>query len=272
MKTFRIVLSLTAFFLAQALWAQEDDASSTPVSHKKTVSASEHDLEIQMMKLEMEKCQLQNEKLQLEIDRLRLQKGFGPSANPTTPPTSKKEEGKINFEASTRAEQMSKEHSDNPKMIIFDTQNSELWIEGVRYPVYELYHVMQDKKWDMKRTQVTTKANGTRRFKYSYRNISLEKYEDKKYGVFAVAKGKNDEDFQFLTIEGVGFDVAEGEVRNRFQNEYFVFDGEERHKDKHFLKYKHSHGFLGWDEKLMFGFDAQTNNLTEIKYGILDEN
>jgi len=132
-----------------------------------------------------------NEKLQLEIDRLRLQKGFGPTANPTTPPlAAKKEDGKINFEASTRAEQMAKEHSDNPKTLIFDTQNAELWIEGVRYPVYELYHVMMDKKWDLKRTHVTTKANGTRRFKYSYRNISLENTRTKSTVFLLSLKGK----------------------------------------------------------------------------------
>jgi hypothetical protein len=273
MKLHRLVLILLAFLLAGGLCAQEKIASPTPVSSPKKTSVSEHDLEIQMMKLEMERCRLENEKLKLEIERLRLQKGFGSPAEPNKPSgDSKKEDGKINFEASTRAEQMVKEHSDNPKMIIFDTQNKELWIEGVRYPVYELYHVMQDKKWDLKRTHVTTKANGTRRFKYSYRNISLEKYENKKYGVFTIVRGKNDEDFQFSTIEGVGFEVAESEVRNRFQNEYFVYDGEERQKDKHFLKYKHSHGFLGWDEKLVFGFDAKTNQLTEIKYGVLDEN
>jgi hypothetical protein len=273
MKSHRLIIAVTALLLTPGLWAQEDITSPTPVSSSKKTAVSERDLEIQMMKLEMEKCQLQNEKLQLEIERLRLQKGFGPSANPTQPPAaSKKEEGKINFEASTRAEQMAKEHSDDPKMIIFDTQNGELWIEGVRYPVFELYHVMLDKKWELKRTLVTTKGDGTRRFRYKYKNISLEKYENKKYGVFVATKGNNEGDFQILTIEGVGFDISDGEVRNRFQNEYFRYDGENRDKKIFYLKYKHTHGFLGWDDKLVYGFDAQTKNLAEIKYGVLDEN
>jgi hypothetical protein len=253
MKFHRLVLTLSVFWLVGGLLAQEKNASPTPAPQKKAV-VTERDMEIQMMKLEMEKCRLENEKLQLEIERLRLQKGFGTSAEAVKPSgDSKKEEGKINFEASTRAEQMSKEHSDNPKMIIFDIQNKEVWIEGVRYSVYGLHYAMQDKKWEMKRKIVTTKASGMRRFKYSYRNISLEKYENKKYGVFTIAKGSNSEDFQVLTIEGVGFDITDGEVRNRFQNEYFRFDRESRDKNKFYLKYKQSHGFLGWDEKLFSG-------------------
>jgi hypothetical protein len=273
MRFDRLVLTLFSFLLVQGLWAQDDVVSPTPVFSKKKISASENDPDFQMMKMEMEKYRLQNEKLKLEINGLKLQKGLGSPVN-LTPQSdkSKKEEGKINLEASARAEQQAKENSDNPKMIIFDTQNGELWIEAVRYPVYEIYHVMQNKKWKMKRTLITTQANGMRRFKYSFRNISLEKYENKKYGIFVMAERKNDEDFQIQTIEGVGFGVPEGEARNRFQNENFRFDGEGRSKNIFYLRYKRTHGFFGWDDKLAFGFDARTEKMVEVKYGVLDEN
>ena len=230
MKTYLIVLTLFPFLLTQGLHAQDEIASSTPVSPKKKVFATEQDPETEMMKIEIEKCRLQNGKLQLEINELKLRQGTG-SANPTPQNGKlKKENGRFNDEASARAEQLAKENGDQPKLIIFDTQNGELWIEGVRYPVYELYHVMQDKNWEMKKTLVTTKANGMRRFKYSFRNISLEKYEDKKYGVFAMTEGKSDGDFQIRTNEGAGFGVPDGKLRNQFQNEDFRFDGESRSK------------------------------------------
>ncbi len=258
-------------------YAQDDSFLATPTPGAPP-KITQHYLDIEMMKLELQKCQLDNEKLQLEIDRMKLQKGFGAETVSTPVPTpaqkdmDNKKDGTINFEASTRAEELSKENSSNPKMIIFDTQNAELWIEGTRYPVYELHHVMKDKNWPMKRDLVTTKSDGTRRFKYSYLNISLEKYENEKFGVFTVEKPTTDQDFQILTVEGVGFDISENEVRNRFQNEYFRYDNEDRGSKIYYLKYKHTHGFLGWDDKLVFGFDIKTHNLAEIKYGVLDEN
>ncbi len=277
MRNLRSFMALAIFFSGSLAFAQDDSSMATPteVMHRKT---TQHDLDMEMMNLELQKCQLDNEKLQLEIDRLRLQKGFGPEAasTPVSQPPKRDEDNKngstINLEASTRAEELSKENSANPKIIIFDTQNAELWIEGTRYPVYELFHVMKDKDWPYKRDLVTTKSDGTRRFKYSYQNISLEKYENEKFGVFTIEKPKDDQDFQVLTIEGVGLDVSENEVRNRFQNEYFRYDNEERNDKIYYLRYKHTHGFLGWDDKLVFGFDVKTHNLVEIKYGVLDEN
>ena len=119
------------FFCPKVLWAQEDDASSTPVSHKKTVSASEHDLEIQMMKLEMEKCQLQNEKLQLEIDRLRLQKGFGPVGKSHYATYVQKGRGKNQFRGFHlgRADVQGAQPT-TLKLSFFDTQSSQLRIRG----------------------------------------------------------------------------------------------------------------------------------------------
>lgn len=271
---FRLSLILALFFQLAVLWAQEDIPTSQPATQGKTLT--QNDLQIEMMKLELQKCQLENEKLQLEMDRLRLQ-GGSPSVSAPTPAVpdkgdiDNKKGGIVNLDASAKAEELAKENKDNTRMIIFDTENCEVWIGGTRYPLFELRNVMQDLEWKYKSDLVTTQPNGNRRFKYSYKNISLEKYENENFGIFTIEKPKDDQDFQMSTVEGIGLDAPESDVRNLFQNKYFHFEGEERQDKTYDLKYKHEHGLFGWDDKIDFVLDKKNHLLIEMKYGVLDE-
>lgn len=238
------------------------------------VSAQEKtgNLEKERLQLELERCRLEKERLELEIERLRLQKGFGAPVEAKEKSETKKsrEKDERDLTVSVRAENISKEHEGDPAFVVFDTVNAELWVEGVRYSVYELDELFRYKGWPAVEKVVTRKPNGTPRTRVSFRNLSLEKYQDKKYGVFVFQKPEDLEDFRLQTVEGVSFETALTEVRNRFQNEYFRYDGMDRKKDRVELKYKHARKWK-WDDRLIFIFDRRTETLSELRFGVLGE-
>jgi hypothetical protein len=60
-------------------------------------------------------------------------------------------------------------------------------------------------------------------------------------------------------------------VRNACQSVFFKYVGEGHRGKLKILKYNHPEDFLSFSDKLEFAFDKE-GKLTEIRYGVLDEN
>ncbi len=230
-------------------------------------------LEQEKKDLELEKLQLENEKLKLELERAKLQ------AAPTGEPEQKgddkdKEEKERAVDAfqtsmSQKAEALAKENKDKENVVVLDLVNSEMWCKGVRYSVHEMNDIAEDNRWKIDKRLDELDPGGDSRNLYRLRNISLLRYDTRKRGILEITAPVQEDDFQFLTPEGVSFTSGIGDVRNAYQSLYFAFDGE-NHENRHvILKYIHK---VEWNfsDRLNFDFDRD-GKLVKIRYGVLDE-
>lgn len=249
---------------SQTLWAQtptEEPTPSGPVS-----------LQIEEQKLEIEKLKLEDEKLNLEMQKMQLQ------ATQTVVPTGKKEpsqgdnkeEVKVyQSQASQAAGETAKANKDKENLLVLDLVNGEVWNEGVRYNIHELFNLARDRGWKMNQKLDERDAAGHVRYLYQYRNISLLRYENRDRGIFTIMAPRNEGDFDFLTSNGISFASSTGDVRNTFQSIYFTYDREDHQDSYDVLRYNHSRG-LAFADKFEVFFD-RGGKIAQLKYGVLDE-
>lgn len=223
--------------------------------------------------MELEKLRLEKEKLELEVEKLKLQATLGPSTevkNEKRLKADKKEDlEKFQSDYSAQAKALSQQHKEEADLFVMDFVNSELWYKGTRYGIHEWESLVGNQGWKLSSRVDGRDPSGHARNLYSYRNVSLLRYEGRKRGVLTFKVPIADGDFRFLTPEGVSFASLQEDVRNAFKNEYFDFDRQKRDKQGIRLRYTHK---LSWqfDDKVevSFGPDAKMNDL---RYGVLDE-
>jgi hypothetical protein len=262
--TTALVLLVMAFFcgLAQA----KKHADSTAPEPTPTLTFEE-----QKQALELEKLQLENEKLKFEMEKMKAQSTQ--TAQPVENRTSKEDKEmaveQFMTEKAKKSEEMAKENKDKETIVVLDFVNAEIWYKGVRYSLHELNYLAEDNHLDMSKLVDQIAPSGDPRNLYRVRNLSLLRYSMKNRGIMGFAVPVKDDDFQFLTPEGITFSSGIGDVRNVYQSLYYTFDGESHEKKLRVLKYIHN---VAWDfaDRLQFYFDKD-DKLVKVRFGVLDE-
>jgi len=247
-------------------------AAGIPPSPTVTPIISESSLEEEKKKLEIERMQLENEKLQLEMEKLKAQ--ATQTVQKKEPKITKEEvEAKtqdLQLQLAKKSEALAKDNKDKTNLLILDFTNEEVWYKGIRYTMTEWNVLADNQDWKIRGIVDKRDGAGYERVRYKFRNVSSLKYETRIRGIFEVDAAKTDDDFKFLTPEGLSFDSSEGDVRNAYQGFYFKVDGVHTEKGVKIVRFKHGHD-LDFDDKLEIGFD-KTGKLVQIRYGVLDEN
>jgi hypothetical protein len=243
-----------------SLHAQDLSPSSTPTMT----------FEQEKQKLELERIELENEKLKLEMEKMKLESA--PTAIPggnQEREAKDKEINELQTAMTQKAESLAKENKDKANVVVVDLFNNEIWHKGVRYGLHGLYDIADDNHYKMDKRTDQIDPNGDPRFLYRFGNISLLRYESQKRGIVEIEAPVKADDFQLLTPEGVSFSAGIGDVRNAYQNVYFVYDGESHENHHVILKYTHKVE-LNFSDRLNFDFDKD-GKLVKIRYGVLDE-
>ncbi len=233
------------------------------------------ELEVEKLKLEIERLKLENERLQLQIQGLKM----GNVENQDSQSNGKKAEDKkqekkpeknVILEMTRKSEELSKQFSDNEKMVVLDFTNGDIWFKGTRYSIYQFKHLCDDEKWGCKGKFVKMDINGDSCYRYQYNNLYLDRYQSLPKGIFIYESKKSPADLEFITPEGINQDSPKGAVRNRFETPYFNFDNERTEKESKVLRYKHGNGFLAFDDVLEFWID-KNGKIEFVKWGWLDK-
>jgi hypothetical protein len=157
-----LVLGILFLFKVGGLQA-ENLAAPTP-----TLSAAS--LEEERKRLELERLELENEKLRFELERMKL-RSASPAPVPTPPPEKKgnrKEDVKVfQSDLSEQCGALSKERKDDLSLLVPDFVNSEIWSQGVRYSLHELYAMAPDRGWDLAERIHSRAVNGYPRTLYT---------------------------------------------------------------------------------------------------------
>ena len=274
---FLILFFCGLIFLAgkSLLWAQTD---TTPLITPKPTNSSisiysptptaTFSYEEAKKKLELERLELENEKLKFEMEKL---KALATKTTTEDKKDDKKEMVLYQQKCSEKAESLAKDNKDKANLLILDFVNGEAWSKGVRYHLYDIYSMAEDQKIEFKKYLDKRDMTGDDRNRYVIRNVSLLRYNQRSRGILTLKAPVKDEDYRVLSVDGVTFDSAIGDVRSAHQNIYFNYEGE-GHRDKlKLLKYKFSQDFFTFSDKLEYGFDKD-GKLLEIRFGVLDEN
>jgi hypothetical protein len=230
------------------------------------VSASQQEMDI-------EKLRLENQKLELEVEKMKLQATLGPSAytKPERQPTTDKRDNVEKFQAgySDQAQSLAQQHQSETDLLVTDFVNSELWYQGTRYGIHEWEALAGNQGWKVSTILNGRDPGGHARNLYSYRNVSLLRYEGRKRGVLILKAPIGEGDFRILTPEGLSFASPPEDVRNTLKNEYFDFDAQKRNKKGISLRYIHKMK-RQFADKIEISFD-KNSKMTDIRYGVLDE-
>jgi hypothetical protein len=221
-------------------------------------------------KLELERIELENEKLKLEMEKMKLEATPKPvPAGENNGEEKAKEINDLQALMTRKAEALAKENKDKPSIIVVDFFNNEIWHKGVRYGLSELYDLAEDNHYKIDKSVEQIDPNGDPRRLYRLGNLSLLRYQSKKRGIVEVKATVKADDFQLLTPEGISLSSGIGDVRNAYQNVYFVYDGESHENHHVILEYIHRLE-LDFSDRLNFEFDKD-GKMVEIRFGVLDE-
>jgi hypothetical protein len=235
-----------------------------------TPAAGDGSLDIQKEQLDIERLKLENEKLQLEI-QLAKQAAPAPGAEPTATPTSSKDAIlRFRQDFSNQAMALAKAHAAEADLWVLDLVNAELWVNGVRYSLYELPVAASEQKLKMTRSLDERMPNGTPRWRYRIANADLLKYESRDRGVFEITAPQAAGDFKILTPDSLSFASNLGDIRDNVGNLYFKYSGDDEKGDFKILRYNHDEG-LAFSDKLEF-WVGRDGSLQKVRFGTLDEN
>ncbi len=260
---------MTAFLLTLSLpfgsWAQGPQPTPTPGDS----------LQVEKLELEIEKLKLENERLKLEMKSLQIGNGTAVAVpvegtSPTPSPTPAKKDARFALDMAAKAEALAKENANDEHKVVLDFSNGEFWYKGVRSKMNDFKVFCSDEKLNVKPLFLKYDINGDSMNRFQYRNLYLDIYSMQSRGVFNLEAPKKDGDFAFVTPESPGTGSSFGDFRNHFETAYFTFDKEDRQKGFRILRFKHTAGFLGFDDVLEFWFDKK-DDFVSLKWGMLDK-
>jgi hypothetical protein len=257
------LICLMVFGSASLLRAQTEDAQSPTFT-------TQQDLEVEKLKLEIERLKLENQRLQLQIQSLQMAKPEEKTEEKKEKKDEKKEQNRLAADMAAKSEELAKQNASDESKIVLDFTNGEIWYKGVRNKMNDFAQLCRDEKWNVKPDFVKFDINGDSMKRYKYQNLYLDRYDYQDKGVFVYEAPQKAGDFSFGTPEGVNQDSSVGEIRNRFETDYFTFEKERNDKDMRILRFKHKVGWLAFDEVLEFWFD-QKGRLQKVKWGMLDK-
>jgi len=228
-------------------------------------------LEVEKLKLEIERLKLENQRLELQIQSLQMGKAVEtPVAKTEEKKDKKKEDKRVAADMVIKSEDLAKENESNEKTVVLDFTNGEAWYKGVRNKINDFRQFCEDQKWTVRGEFLKYDINGDSEERYRYENMYLDRYGLQSRGVFVFEISHGPNDFGFTTPEGINQDSSFGEVRNRLESKYFTLDREYKEKDMTVLRFKHSAGYLSFDDILEFRFDKE-DKLQKIMWGLLDK-
>jgi tetratricopeptide (TPR) repeat protein len=209
--------------------------------------------------------------------------GFSPTPCPTPSPaldsrveiqpspavSSKADEKTCQLRFYQKAKELAEANKDRKNFALLDLVNGEIWNQGVRYKIPQLYLLAPKGPWTVKKSLEKRDPSGHAQWLYQILNLSLKCYQNRPRGIFSLKPPSQPGGFETETVEGVSFQSTDGEVQKAFQNDYFTYDGEEDSEGQRVLKFKHVRD-LDFDDKLEVYFDP-SGKMTGLRYGVLDE-
>lgn len=277
MKKTPFFLIWLALFSLSGFARSQDTLSPTP-------GAAEDSLEVEKLKLQIEQLKLENQKLELQKKIIQMETTPGTSNSvpapmgtsnvnttpvPTLSPTPDKEGKQIAKDMAEKAKALADQNPNDEHQFVLDLSNGVFWYKGVHYYMNDFKDLCDDQKWKKSQKFLKYDLNGDSSYRYQYKNIYLDRYTMDRRGVFNFEAPKGDDGFIFTTPEGVTNFSRFGAFKNRFETAYFTFDREDKKDGFRILRFKHSEGFLGFDDVLEFWFDNK-DNFALLKWGMLD--
>lgn len=227
-------------------------------------------LEVEKLNLQIEELKLENQRLELQIKTIQLGIPQETPGQQTQKKDEKKDNERIAADMAAKAEDLAKQNAADEHLVVLDFTNGEIWYKGIRNKLNDFAGFSADQKWKVDAQFVKYDINGDSLNRFQHQNMYLDRYSAQSRGVFVFEAPSKDDDFKFITPEGVQNDSLFGEFRNRFETDYLTFDSEKKDKGFRILRFKHKAGFLGFDDVLEFWFDKD-DHFQKLKWGMLDK-